>query len=674
MNLIKLCNTPFWVLSTALVVGVFVGKFVVVPLDGILAGISFLLIGLYVFRNSNTALFMGLSNLLFLGLGVARHQLTLPSNQHNHITTYKELDVGKEVIFTITEWFKDSKKYKNYKATIQYISGEKVEGNFLLKVKKDTNRNLYLGGTYTGYVRFYEIHTDAFSYGFNYNKYLQDQDITHKVYVEENSIIELPALVNKIKYSLGQLQLQIDKSLEELKLDTKVLQFTKALILGDRRGLDKGLQANFSKAGVMHILAISGLHIGMVYALLLWVFNRGLYKYKFRVLKSTSVILLLWLFVGFTGASDSALRAVTMFTCLEIGRLLLRRQHPLNVLFLSVFILVLITPKIIFSAGFQLSITAVASIILGMRLWLNLWKPSNRLILVLWSITGVSLCAQIGLLPLSIYYFHQFPGLFLVANIPIMCVVPVVMIVAVVIVVGGYLGILSDVIVRIYNYSITGLISFVNWVASQDVFIFKQLYISAFSVLGFYLVLGYLLWWCHYKKAGIKYVSLLLLGGICFGFAEINQSAVKQELWLLDNYKNTIMVEVVSGNVTVWSSKQLSVFDKQYKIVPLVESLHIDTINYCELEEAYNYDKEKIVLINQDFIPNIDLGNKILIVSNTPKINMERLLQNNRPKQLVFAANNYKDIVVKWKATCNVLGVAYYDVAKKGSIRLDGIE
>jgi len=182
----------------------------------------------------------------------------------------------------------------------------------------------------------------------------------------------------------------------------------------------------------------------------------------------------------------------------------------------------------LFSVGFQLSVVAVISIIIGVPKLSKIWEPKLIVVNYLWEIICVSLCAQIGLLPLSLYYFHQFPLLFLVANIPIMCCIPIIMAMAIGMVVGSYFFTWPALITTIYDFVISTLLNFVAWVASVDGLVLKELYISKFTVVAIYLAFVYLRWCYTNLKTAFAYVTLPLAFLVIVGFVEVHQKSVKK--------------------------------------------------------------------------------------------------------------------------------------------------
>ncbi|MEQ1585235.1 MAG: ComEC/Rec2 family competence protein [Cyclobacteriaceae bacterium] len=190
-----------------------------------------------------------------------------------------------------------------------------------------------------------------------------------------------------------------------------------ALVLGVTEGIDTDLQNAYAASGAMHVLAVSGLHVGIIYGIIL-VLLRPLNSYAWsRWVVAGISILLLWSFAFVTGLSPSVLRAVTMFSFIALARPLGWRTNIYNTLAASAFVLLIYNPYLIMSVGFQLSYLAVLGIVYLQRPIYNLWEIDNRAGDWIWQITCVSIAAQIATFALGMLYFHQFPVYFLVSNL-----------------------------------------------------------------------------------------------------------------------------------------------------------------------------------------------------------------------------------------------------------------
>lgn len=190
----------------------------------------------------------------------------------------------------------------------------------------------------------------------------------------------------------------------------------KALLLGESHDFDASLRQAYADTGVIHIVAISGSHIAtlflLVSGLLFWIRSR-----KYAWTKYAVGLAVAWLYVLLAGAPPSALRSVVMFSFVAAGSLLNREHHALNTLLAAAFVLLLGNPMWLFSAGFQLSFVAVLALILVYPSLYKCWTPSNILLRKLWQCMAASIAVELLAGPLVVYCFHNFPLLFLPANI-----------------------------------------------------------------------------------------------------------------------------------------------------------------------------------------------------------------------------------------------------------------
>jgi competence protein ComEC len=191
--------------------------------------------------------------------------------------------------------------------------------------------------------------------------------------------------------------------------EEKELSLLKAVCLGDRSLLSDDLRQAYAEAGGMHLLAVSGLHVGLVW----WVlqYMTGWMSLIFRKGRQQIMLVLglLWFYAFITGFSSSVCRSVTMFSLFSVSRMKGERSQPLNVIFASAFLLVLINPPRLMDPGFQLSYAAITGIVAFHPLALRLVRVKNRVLRWIWEAASVSLAAQLTTAPLVIYYFHQIP-------------------------------------------------------------------------------------------------------------------------------------------------------------------------------------------------------------------------------------------------------------------------
>ncbi len=261
-----------------------------------------------------------------------------------------------------------------------------------------------------------------------------------------------------------------------------------AMIAGDRSHIPPDTNAAYSDTGIAHILAISGLHIGVIAVLLnialfwlMW-FRRG------RVVKTVLVIIVLWVYAWITGISAPVCRAVLMFSFLQVGYLSASETVSMNLLFASAFILLAADPSNLFSVSFQMSYMAVFAILLCLPLIRSLWRPRQAALRWLWDGTAVSAAAQIGVLPLIAFYFGKIPLLTLALN-------PFVALLLLPLMLAGFLflfahaaPVLSTVLLKPLEWMLTAVNSTIEYTAALP-FASLKLDVNGCMVWGYYLAM-----------------------------------------------------------------------------------------------------------------------------------------------------------------------------------------
>jgi competence protein ComEC len=211
------------------------------------------------------------------------------------------------------------------------------------------------------------------------------------------------------------------KQLRQIVPGPDAFAIAAALMLGYRNELDANLQQSFRNIGASHILAISGAHFAILFGMLYFMLSFLGNSPKAKRLKQIIFIPLIWYFAFLTGFSPSVVRASAMLTIWGMGELLGCRAFTYNTIAVAAFFMLLLHPLYLFDVSFQLSFMAVIAILVISPRLAKGYESKNRIIHYVWQLTCVSLAAQIGVLPLSVYYFHQFPVFFLLTNF---CLIP----------------------------------------------------------------------------------------------------------------------------------------------------------------------------------------------------------------------------------------------------------
>ena len=193
-----------------------------------------------------------------------------------------------------------------------------------------------------------------------------------------------------------------------------------AMTLGDKSHIDKELRQDYSRTGASHVLALSGLHLGIIYFVFSLMMERWRRRYHhvLRPVIEGAILLTIWSYVFMVGLSPSVVRAAIMITVYSLLSLQNRNKASLNTLAFTAIIMLVIRPMNIFDIGFQLSFVAVAFILLFERhIYSLLPSLTNPILRWLWRLTSVSIAAQMGVAPLTAYYFHQVSCSFLLTNL-----------------------------------------------------------------------------------------------------------------------------------------------------------------------------------------------------------------------------------------------------------------
>lgn len=217
-------------------------------------------------------------------------------------------------------------------------------------------------------------------------------------------------------YFLAQRAKLLDR-LSESGVDGSVYAVVAAMTLGDKSQLTKELRDTYAVSGASHILALSGLHLGIIYTLLSLLLSRR----RWQVISQVVIIVCIWLFVFLVGMSASVVRSAVMITVYALLSLGHRDKMSVNTLAFAAIAMLLFNPKSLFDVGFQLSFMAVLAILLFYPLFESVWSQQflfgHRLFRWLWTTLAVSCAAQIGVAPLIAYYFGRFSCYFLLTNL-----------------------------------------------------------------------------------------------------------------------------------------------------------------------------------------------------------------------------------------------------------------
>lgn len=290
-------------------------------------------------------------------------------------------------------------------------------------------------------------------------------------------------------------------------LDGDELALANALILGDKTLLSQEIRNTFSSAGAMHVLAVSGLHVGLVMLILNFIFGRFT-GWISRGMALTMTILITWIFAGLVGFPPSVVRAVIMFSIVLIGQLIGRQGSGLNSLGFAAIILLAYDPFLLFDLGFQLSFLAMVGILTLYESVSRFFYIKNKWLLRVWQATAVGIAAQITTLPLVLFHFHQFPNYFWLSNIGVFILAGVLLGNGLALILLGRIPIVAGALGAILSVGLSILITFMQWVEDLPWSVARGFELSVYWV-GFCFVVLIVLLRFRKSKVLIYFVPLI---------------------------------------------------------------------------------------------------------------------------------------------------------------------
>lgn len=358
---------------------------------------------------------------------------------------------------------------------------------------------------------------------FNYARYLMRQGISGTGYVPAGKWAISSSLSSRssslytvVRNVAMDCREQVATLYRKLGFDGDEFAVLSALTIGEKADLSEDIRDSYSKAGASHVLALSGLHIGLIYALLFFLLKPFVTKFKWgKYLSFIFLFILLVAFAIFTGLSSSVVRSVCMFSVFICGSLIGKKSFSLNSLAATAWVMLLFKPVWLFDVGFQLSFVAVLSILLIQQPIYDLFPVKRKWAKYVWGLMSVSISAQLATTPLVLYYFSSFSTYFLLTNIVIIPLVTLVLYTAVVMLILTPLPAVQLLVAHCLVYCLTLLNNFVRWIDQLPFSSLSSGWLYRSEVLGIYIVLFFLFYYIKHQNLNrlrIFLVSLLVLG------------------------------------------------------------------------------------------------------------------------------------------------------------------
>lgn len=590
-------------------------------------------------------------------------------------------------------------KSKSYKTTIRVTgvkSGNqwiKAEGRCLVYISKDSvSEKLRYGDLIVFATRPSDVQPPANPSQFNYKRWLSFNQIYHQVFLSSTKW-------NVVAHHKGnpvvEMAINMREKLLNIFRDNNIsgddYAVVSALLLGDTDEIDQDIINAYAASGALHVLSVSGLHVGIIYIALsavLFFMNRNR---KTKVLKAAILILFLWFYALLTGLSPAVLRSAAMLSYIVIGKSLDRYTNMYNTLAASAMTLFCFQPHLLMQVGFQLSYLAVIGIVFLYSKIHQLLDPAKWLWKQIWSLTAVSIAAQLATFPLGLLYFHQFPNYFLFSNL---IVIPI----STVIIYGGIVLFVISPFTAIAKW--TGLllgkiVHLLNWIVITiehlPYSLFQGISINIFETYAIYFAIFMLILYLIKKETNYFFASVV---GVMFilslQIAESVQLKKQRQLIVYDIPKASA-INVIDGSSGVFIADSSLVNNRSMMLFNVLhywwdcglDEKNIATIstkdgrinspnsklimhkNFLTIGDKNIFVLNDSVLIstNNSFPVDVDY----LVLSKNLKINLKQLVKKFHFRQLIIDSSNSMYHAEKWMKEAKQLGITCYSVLHGGA-------
>ncbi len=495
---------------------------------------------------------------------------------------------------------------------------------------------------------------------FDYKTYLQNRNITHTFFLDSNCYKSLPTFSSNKLWTLGlTLKQSILNTLKASGLTSEAYAICAALITGYDDEIDRTTISAFSKTGTLHVLSVSGLHTGLIFVVLNFladIFDR---HKRYKISRFIFLTILLWLFALITGFSAPVLRAVIMLNLIGIGQLFFRHttKNQLNVLAFSAFILLVYNPLYLMDIGFLLSYFALFGLIYFQQPIQSIYEPTSKFLQIIWTNFASSLAATLSTLPITLYYFHQFPIWFVLCNL---IIVPATFILLM-------LAFLLLVKLNWVAVIINKLISFLLWFI--QLFNNGSIELIAFTKTDFiFLSVVLILFTLFIQTRSYKLALASCLCVIAWQVVSLTEVHSQKQSAFLINYhcKKSNTIAIKSGNQLIYNALDSLEFD--YRIKPHLTALCYADTSISNFNHVVVNNQHILILNKQNFKPYVNpkLINKLIVANNYKLKNTEIEEYSNLREIIVDGSNSYYNIN-KIEKLSRKFGIALYKTKEIGA-------
>lgn len=546
--------------------------------------------------------------------------------------------------------------------------------------KDSATLNLSLGDQIIAQAYINEIQHTGNPYAFNYKRYLSFKEIYNQSYIEKEKFRVLAQNKgSKLKLLSSKTRQQLLNVYEQNNIQGDEFAVLSALTLGYKDELTPELKESFSTSGAMHILAVSGLHVGIIYIILcklLFFLDKNRYG---KILRSLITIATLFFYAFLTGLSDSVMRATIMFSLISFGNVFMRQMNIYNSIAASAFILLLYNPYSVMSVGFQLSYAAVLSIVFFQPKIYSLLNFNKKIPDYIWQLVSVSIAAQIGTFPITVHYFNQFPAYFILTNIIIIPLATLVIYGAVILFIFSFSTVISSLIAKLIDFFLITLNTSINFIEDLPGSNISGLLVDNTEVL---ILLAFILTVSFFmlsKRIRYLYLSITFFIGFTLYNITIQELNSRKSMFVVHHTPKMSAIQLINHSKAIFlHNNQIAEDDKsiQYNIKPLQEYLHIENTNVIEklLWKPVNYfslNNKRFVQIKDNYFlkytPVSKLKTDYIILSEDIQIAVKELMNYFEFELIIFDTSNSYYTINRWEKECKENEIEYVNILNDGA-------
>lgn len=528
---------------------------------------------------------------------------------------------------------------------------------------------------------------------FNYKRYLQFHQTEHQVYLPSGKWISLNSNSGHpvIRFAI-QVRKKLLNTYRQNNISGQEFAVLSALTLGYVDEIDDETKRAFSASGAMHVLSVSGQHVGIIFyglTLMLFFLERGRWR---KMVRAFLLLMLIWGYVIITGLSPAVLRAGAMITFIIVGKMMRSNTNIFNTIAVSAIFLLAFNPHLIMEVGFQLSYLAVSGIVLIQPWVYKQFFVRNRIWDALWKLTSISIAAQLATFPLGLLYFQQFPNYFIFSNLVVIPLATIIIYGGIILLlIGSYLPSLTAIVAVAVNSLTWFLNALVSFVENLPYSITTGISIDIFQTWVIYLVVASLCFFIVVKNILWLRISLVLIVFYLALWLSDSISATRQKQMVVYDVKGNTAIQLTEGRNSILIADSALLKNESSYIFNISRNVYhlgissMKKINSEKLEKQkiksgsgiylnenfILFNKKRYLIVDEKFNGKSLLQKKLkldaVIVTNKSIRNISSLLNRYSFQKLIAASSVPAWLVRKLQLQCVEKNIDFYSVSEKGA-------